>query len=110
MKARHMKRTKRVAKILSLFPGAYLLSYLALSSFGAYAAMGFGWARDNGWRVSGYDWMPAGFYNSKTGRRRMALVIFYAPLHHADRRFWHTHSTFPEDNDPQHPVVFPRVT
>jgi hypothetical protein len=93
---------KRAAQVTSLLLGIYVLSYIALSLFGAYAPAVWGL---NG--VKWYSWAPPGFYDPATGNWiHTPLRIFYAPLSIADDRFWHTHY-HPENSDPQHPVVFP---
>ena len=94
---------KRAAIALSIFLGIYVLSYVVLSSLGAYAPAAWG---TNG--VKWYAWAPPGFYNPPTGEWiHTPMRIFYAPLSIIDDRYWHTHGHFPEDSDPQHPVVFP---
>ena len=94
---------KRAARVITLCFILYLLSYVALSPFGAYAPAVWGL---NG--VKWYAWAPPGFYDPATGEWiHTPLRIFYAPLSIADDRFWHLHY-HPEDSDPQHPVVIPR--
>ena len=95
-----MKRG-RIAVVLLL--GGYVLSYIALSSFGAYAPAAWGTAG-----VKWYAWAPVGFYEPTTGRWvHTPMRIIYAPLTFADDRLWHTHGHFPQDGDPTHPIELP---
>jgi hypothetical protein len=97
---------KRVAKVLGVLLGLYVVSYALLSPFGAYAPSLWGLGQQ-GMRPKWYTWAPPGFYDSTTGEWiHTPLRILYAPLSFADDRFWHTHY-HPENGDPQHQVVFP---
>jgi hypothetical protein len=98
---------KRASIVVSLIISSYVLSYVVLSSFGAYASAAWGRGQ-HGMRPKWYAWAPPGLYNPTTGDwPHPALRIFYAPLSFADDHLWHTHGRFPEDGDPKHPDVFP---
>ena len=90
--------------VFGLILAIYILSYVALSTFGAYASASCGLGQQ-GLQPKNYKWLPLGFYTPTTGEWRHAPVIIYAPLFIADNRYWHTHGRFPEDGDPRHPVV-----
>ena len=93
---------KRAATVLSLSLGIYVLSYVVLSSFGAYAPAAVGL---NG--IKWYAWAPVGFYSPTSSKwLHTPLRIIYAPLSMADDHFWHTHGHFPRESDPTHPVMF----
>jgi hypothetical protein len=80
---------------LLLLLSVYVFSYVALSSFGAYAPATIGLAGVKSWA-----WVPAGFYVPTSGGWvRTPLRIFYAPLSIADHRLWHNH-WYPEEGDP----------
>ena len=86
--------------VLLLLSG-YLLSYIFLSSFGAYAPAAFGLAG-----IKWYARAPAGFYAPASDRWvHTPMRIFYAPLTMADARFWHTHGRFPGDGEPIYPEM-----
>jgi hypothetical protein len=91
---------KRAVKVPGVLLCVYALSYVVLSTFGAYAPAVWGIGQQ-GMRPKGYAWAPRGFYNPATGDwMHTPIRIFYAPLSAAD-------GPFPEDSDPTHPVVFP---
>ena len=79
--------------------GAYVLSYVAISPFGAYAESSFG--------LSGpisYQWAPPGFYDPVREKWiHPELEIFYAPLSILDHHLWHNHWW----KGPRYPVATP---
>lgn len=94
---------KRTPIVLSLVLGAYVFSYVVLSSFGAYAPAIWG---TNG--IKRFVWAPLGFYRPSNGAWvRAPMRFFYAPLSFIDARYWHTHEPFPEESDPRHPLPRP---
>jgi hypothetical protein len=93
-----MKNRGSMAGLLLL--GIYVLSYILLSSSGAYAPAAWG---TNG--VKWYAWAPVGFYSVGSGEwLPTPLRFIYAPLSIADQRFWHTHGYMPEATDRVHPM------
>ena len=98
----------KLTRIIAVFLGIYVLSYITLSCFGAYAPAVWG-PGQHGWRVKWYNWAPPGFYVPSTGKWRLSPtnpIFIYAPLWAADIRVWHTH-LFPEAGEPEHPLVIP---
>jgi hypothetical protein len=98
---------KRIARVLVVLWVAYVLSYAAISPFGAYAPGIWGLARGGGWRVKSYVWAPPGTYDPKTGKW-FWLSSFYSPLMALNNRFWHE-PCLPDPGVPQHPAVFPSL-
>ena len=93
---------------LSVVLCIYVLSYVILTQFGAYAPSDWG-PSQKGLRPKAYTWAPPGFYVPSTGKWRLSPtnpMIIYAPLWAADNHFWHSH-IFPETGEPEHPVVIP---
>ena len=107
-----MSTKKRVAILLGLIIGLYVLSYVILSPFGKYAVIDWHLFVQRGpptprW----YHWAPPSFYEPSTGEWRVWIVRFYLPLWVADDWFWHTHGWHPElSHSPMYPAVFPAST
>ena len=102
---------KQAAIVLSLLLGIYVLSYVVLSRFGAYAPLVWGPSQE-GWRPKSYHWAPPGFYVPSTGKWRSVgthPIHIYAPLWALDNWTWHTH-IFPEAGEPEHPLVIPNFS
>jgi hypothetical protein len=97
---------KRSALVLSVCLGIYVLSYVVLSSFGAYAPATWGLGQ-HGMQPRWYSWAPPGFYNPATGEWHTRVQILYRPLWLIDDRCWHTSQQFPADGCRKHPAVFP---
>ena len=82
--------------------GTYVLSYVAISPFGAYVPVSWGMSGSKS-----YHWAAPGFYDpAKDKWIHGPLQILYAPLTIVDHHIWHNHS-FPEPGDPQHTVATP---
>ena len=95
---------KNLAAVFILV-GVYVLSYVVLSSLGAYAPSRWGLGQ-HGMEARSYAWAPRGFYAPTSGEWiHTPMRIIYAPLSLADDYFWHSHY-HPEDTDPTHPAIF----
>lgn len=92
---------KRVARVLMVLSALYVLTYAALSPFGAYAPVAWGLGK-RGLIPKAYGWAPPGTYAPKTGEW-LWLEKFYIFAIAADRRFWHSKQD-PDPEDPVHPI------
>ena len=76
----------RIGRVITIIGAMslYPLSYLALSLNGIYYPAAIGLTG-----VKWYNWAPMGFASRKEYRWNIPIALFYLPLWHLDKKYWH---------------------